>query len=346
MSISIDSFWIKHTMKVTGDLKVAIESGPHMFNGTYFLLTPDHTAHYQALKTDDYTWYKHLLESANDTVSHSIETFKTLYETFDIEKMDKIIVNVYAHSNMFWVQDGNHRLAILKYKQLFGNTVPLKYLQINYYDDVQDILKAALRNTVEKPMYNGWSNRTEFGYHGFDLQTIHIQGQRNPQKRYEKIKSFYDFTDKTVLDLGCNTGGMLFHIPEIKRGIGIDYDQRCIDSCNVFKEWLKYTCELNFYKADLNELDIANFCKEQDLKIDIIFLLSIGSWVRNWVQLYTACFHQAKYILLETNNDDEGKPQLDLFKKLGGIITLISDKSDDDCTGNMRRKTYLIKTVL
>jgi hypothetical protein len=342
MSVSLDAFWIKHTMKIRGELEAHVKNGPN--NGTFYLLSPECTSHYHALTTGDFSWYQHLLESANDTESHSVEKFKQLYETFDIEKMGKIVVNVYRYSNMFWVIDGNHRLSILKYKQLFGNTVPLKYLQINYYDEVQDKLKDALKNTVEKPLSNSWSNRTEYGYHSFDLQTIHIQGQRNPLKRFEKIKQFYDFTNKSVLDLGCNTGGMLFHIPEIKRGIGIDYDQNCIDSCSTFTYWLRYTCDLSFHKADLNMFDCKSFCKEKDFQPDIIFLLSLGSWVKNWKQLYEDCFQQAPYILLEINNVHEGNAQLDYFKELGGTITLISDKSDDDCTGNVGRQTFLVKT--
>ena len=44
--------------------------------------------------------------------------------------------------------------------------------------------------------------------------------------------------------------------------------------------------------------------------------------------------------ILETNNDIEGKPQLDFFKSLNCSITLLSDTSNDDTTGNYGRKTY------
>ena len=45
-----------------------------------------------------------------------------------------------------------------------------------------------------------------------------------------------------------------------------------------------------------------------------------------------------------TKNDNEGKPQLELFKNLGCNIKLINEKSDDDTTGNIGRKTYIISS--
>lgn len=251
-------------------------------------------------------------------------------------------MNIYGHTQKGWVQDGNHRLAIFKAKQ--WDAVPLSKLQMNYYPDAQDILKHALKATVAAKHQNGWHNRTEFGYHSFHLQTIDIEGQRNPVRRFEKIKPHYDFTGKTVLDLGCNTGGMLFHIPEIKHGLGIDFDGLCIDSCNVWKSWLFYANQLEFHKMDLNGFDVRQWCEEKAVKPDIIFLLSLGSWVKDWVKLYTACFEVAPYLLLETNNDREGAPQLELFRQLGGVITMVSENSDDDMTGNVGRKTYLVGT--
>jgi hypothetical protein len=95
----------------------------------------------------------------------------------------------------------------------------------------------------------------------------------------------------------------------------------------------------------LNDCNITEFCKSINYKPDIVFLLSLGSWVKNWNELYTNVFNTCDTILLETNNDTEGAPQLELFRSLNTTITLVSDKSDDDCTGNTLRKTYLIQKV-
>jgi len=68
----------------------------------------------------------------------------------------------------------------------------------------------------------------------------------------------------------------------------------------------------------------------------------MGSWVKSWHELYNLAISYKCQILLETNNDKEGIAQLDLFKKQGLEIKLISDHSKDDVTGNHGRKTYLI----
>ena len=48
-------------------------------------------------------------------------------------------------------------------------------------------------------------------------------------------------------------------------------------------------------------------------------------------------------IVLEINNEVEGKSQLDFFVEKGFTPQLILDNSLDDTTGNNLRKTYLIK---
>lgn len=343
MSIPLDKFLIKHTCKLRDKLKAKVESGPYCSNGTFYLLLPERSFHYEIVKTGNFELYNEFLEDAED-VWHSEKDFRLLIETFDVDKMGKVKVNVYSHSKNMWVQNGNHRISICAVRQIFGNTMPLEHIEADYFPDIKDLLRESLRKTTGYKNYNGWDNRTEFGYHGFNIHNIDIPGQRTPIKRLEKIKKHYDFKDKVVLDLGCNTGGMLFHIPEIKKGVGIDYDQTCIDSCNFFKEWLFFTCEFAFYKRDLNDFDCIDFCTKENIKPDIIFLLSVGAWVYPFAKLCTDCFKLAKHILLETNNDELGTPNLELFEKLGGKIILVSTKSDDDTTGNYGRKTYLIET--
>jgi len=301
------------------------------------------SVHYRVLELGDYEYYQQYLIAVNDTITHSKTKFKSLLDNFDLKQMVPIEANMYEHSIGLWIQDGNHRISVLLHKQIFGTErIPMRYINVNIYEPMQNMLKEALRKTVGYSQYNGWNNRLEFGYHSFDIYNFHVQGQRNPVKRLEKIKPFYDFTGKKVLDLGCNTGGMLFHSSEIQKGVGVDYDQNCINSCNLFKERLCLGCDLEFYKEDLNGFNYNTFCNKNQFQPDIVFLLSIGSWVKEWKRLYTDVYVSGATILLETNNDVEGAPQLQLFRDLQATIQLVSDKSDDDCTGNLQRKTYLI----
>jgi SAM-dependent methyltransferase len=341
MSVSLTGLLMKHGCILPPQLKKHIEDGPCVTNGTYYLIPVERSFHYDYLTTGS-TKYAEYLEAANDTASHSVEKFKSLHENFDLSKFKPIEANGYGHSIQFWVQDGNHRLAILK--TIFPNgRIPISFVNVTLYSETQDELKAALRATVGHVHGNGWNNRLEFGYHSFQIYNFNVQGQRNPVRRHEKLKPFYDLTDKQVLDLGCNTGGMLFHASQISKGVGIDFDQKCIDSCNIFKKRLNLGCELDFVQGDLNKTSLRELCDTYSLKPDIIFMLSLGSWVANWEGLYRDAYSLVSVILFETNNDRKGEPQLELFKRLGAIITLVSDNSDDDCTGNHGRKMYLIK---
>jgi hypothetical protein len=329
-------------MNLPSELQHLYSPNRNINNGTYYVVPIEESIPYKVLKTGDFTEYELYINHTNQK-EHSVENFKELIKDWGLTKLEKVVVCGWDHSTYFWTLDGGHRLSIFKYKQLFGDTIPLEYITINYDTVTIELMKTALRNTVNRKKYNGWENRTEFGYHSFRLFNIDIRGQRDPVKRFEKIKKFYDFKGKTVLDLGCNTGGMLFHIPEIAKGVGVDYDSNCISACNMFKERFNFSCDLEFYEKDLNAVNITNFCKLNNCNPDIVFLLSLGSWVQNWKTLYTDVWNVTNCILLETNNDTEGRPQLDLFTSFNAIITLVSDKSDDDCTGNMLRKTYLIQ---
>jgi SAM-dependent methyltransferase len=145
----------------------------------------------------------------------------------------------------------------------------LSQARIEYRSCVTDELKRILHSTIDGTHSNGWFNRTTFGYHSFKISNFEIIGQRKPHIRLEKIKKYYDFTNKRVLDFGCNNGGMLFHIPEIEAGLGIDFDTRCIDACHRIQKLLMFSTDYKFEQGDLNEIDIAKKCNE--FKPDCVF---------------------------------------------------------------------------
>jgi len=217
-------------------------------------------------------------------------------------------------------------------------------MEFKYSDEIINTIKKNLSNTTKESHYNGWNNRTTYGYHSFKINNIDLLGQRRPWIRLNKMKEYYDFKDKTLIDFGCNTGGMIFHLPELKNAFGLDFNKECIDSCNYISSIIQNNTNYTFIKQDLNNFDFNMFLKKSSItKVDIIFLLSLGSWIKEWKQLYKECLKYSDNIILETNNDIEGKPQLNLFETLNCNITLISDNSQDDITNNFGRKTYLIE---
>jgi hypothetical protein len=78
-------------------------------------------------------------------------------------------------------------------------------------------------------------------------------------------------------------------------------------------------------------------------KPDIVFLLSLGSWIKSWRSLYGAVANKVKSIFLEVNNEGEGRDQLEFFSTKGWTITPVNEFSSDDTTGNKGRRLYLLE---
>ena len=208
--------------------------------------------------------------------------------------------------------------------------------------DKQQMIYNELKGITEHEMYNGWNHKTTpNGYHSFNIGSINIKGQRNPRKRLNEFKKYFDFTDKVVLDLGCCVGGMLLHLETINYGIGVDYDEKTLLAARRISQILEID-NVSFVQHDFNKDDIASLASKIKITPDIIFLLSIGAWINRWNDLYTFALSYNCPIFLETNNDEQGVGQLDFFDKNNRKVKLIIEKSLDDITGNHLRKTYFI----
>tara|TARA_R110000868_G_scaffold409728_1_gene695796 strand:- start:758 stop:1387 length:630 start_codon:yes stop_codon:yes gene_type:complete len=207
--------------------------------------------------------------------------------------------------------------------------------------DITTKIKDELIKTVGNKQYNGWDNRTSFGYHSYNVGNVNIVGQRNPKIRIDDFRKHIDFTGKNVIDFGCNVGAMLHHLTEIKSGLGLDYDTYCITAATEISNILERD-NLTYRVHDFDKDGYDILKGKIDVDPDIILLLSLGSWVTSWEELYKTALDTGATIILEINNEDEGKPQIEFFKGNGCDVKLIVDNSLDDSTGNNRRKTYLV----
>ena len=297
------------------------------------------TIHYNAIKTQDYDIYNDLMYVTNQK-EHTEENFKKLIQNWDENKCEKI--DLVYNGEIFIVFDGVHRLAAMKYLGLISDSIPLKYVNITYESNIVNEIGNLLKETTGTIHYNGWNNRTTYGYHGFNIFNINFEGQRNPSKRLEIMRKHYDFTNKKVIDLGCNSGGMLLHLFEIDSGIGYDFDSKCIDAANKITKLLGLHKNLQFNVLNLETAIMSLIFNE--IKPDCIFLLSLGSWIKTWPVIYKSAVKSKATIFLEVNNNEEGIPQLKLFNDMGCKITKISDSSDDDITNNRLRATYMIES--
>ena len=300
---------------------------------------------YQALLTRDFSHYADYVQKTGQK-EHSPEAFLRLFNEFDLTKMPPIQLLYWEQIDRFSILDGVHRLSVLLQRKILTDTIPLELLRINYPKETVENLVLHLRKTTQEFKYNGWKNSPALpaGYHTFTFANIHIRGQRDAAARLNEFRKYTSFAGKNVVDFGCNTGGMLLHLPEIKHGLGLDYDPDCIAAATYINKIQHLASRhLEFATCDLIQEDIESIKQRITFRPDILFLLSLGSWITNWPRLYQlACDFSDATIFLEVNNAEEGKDQLEFFRQRGYTLQEIVAQSTDDITGNARRQTYLI----
>lgn len=180
------------------------------------------------------------------------------------------------------------------------------------------------------------------GYHTLAIDGVEIVGQRSPSARLDKVP--YNFAGKTVLDIGCNQGGMLHHIGDIVlAGIGIDYDYRVINAANRIRS-IQGANNLDFYTFNLETepLDlIRDFLPEQ--RADIVFLLSVCMWITNWREVIRFASTLADTMLFESNGTAEQQDdQVQELEKHYTTVDQLASRSEDD-PGQKNRMLFLCR---
>lgn len=200
-----------------------------------------------------------------------------------------------------------------------------------------DKIKNLLTYTVTSgKSYNGRHHKT--GYHTLTIDGQTLEGQRQPTMRLKDVP--YNFTNKNVLDIGSNQGGMLFEIAnKINYGIGIDYDNKLINVANRISN--EYNYNIDFYNFDLSteEFDlIHNLCRTD--KIDVVFLLSVCMWIPTWKELVTWVYTNSTHCLFETNGKStQQQEQINMLTNTFRTVTLLAQTSEDD-PGQKNRKLF------
>jgi SAM-dependent methyltransferase len=178
------------------------------------------------------------------------------------------------------------------------------------------------------------------GYQSHTIGDHYLAGQRDLGRRLAKIP--YDFTNKTVLDIGTNQGGMLLELADkIMCGVGIDYDAKLINAANRLKSCV-HANNIDFYIFDLDKEPlphINNFLKSDH--VDICFFLSMCCWVKNWKQVVEYAYKVADSLLFETNGSDElEREEIALIHQKYRRVILVSETSEDDKI-QKKRKMFL-----
>ena len=178
-------------------------------------------------------------------------------------------------------------------------------------------------NKLEKRRKNG----NEL-YHSITVGDKRLIGRRDPLDRINKLISLegYDFTNKKVLDVGCNIGGMLYDIyDKIEYGVGIDRKDN-IDFCNINKEFHSYS-KLKFKIVNLENIkDFENIISEN---FDIVFFLAISMHIKTWKELLVLIKKYSKSLLYEANGRSSRK-QLKYLESIYDKIVFLGYSEEDN----------------
>jgi hypothetical protein len=168
------------------------------------------------------------------------------------------------------------------------------------------------------------------GYNTIDVLGVRLSGQREPERRLRMAP--IDFTGKTVLDIGCNQGGMLLPIRDkVKWAVGVDYDPHMINVANKIK-FVTGAGNLSFFVIDLEHesLDIIRDFLP-DLQVDVAFLLSVCMWIENWREVIDFAQGISSSMLFETNGTpQQQRDQLSYLERKYHSVQALSESSTDD----------------
>jgi hypothetical protein len=201
-----------------------------------------------------------------------------------------------------------------------------------------DVLKMLDEVRRSEQQYNGRYFLT--GYHSLELKGRKFRGQRECSARLAEVP--FDFQNKVILDLGCNSGGMLHALSKtIQVGRGVDFNPNCVNAANLIKT-LNQSTNLEFYTFDLDRDDLSrlkNFLPGETA--DICFLLSLCIWLRRWPDVVRAASTLAKNLLFESNGTvEQQQEQGVLLRRLYKRVQPLADSSPDDFI-HRARKLYL-----
>jgi 2-polyprenyl-3-methyl-5-hydroxy-6-metoxy-1,4-benzoquinol methylase len=169
---------------------------------------------------------------------------------------------------------------------------------------------------------------------GYNYTTIYlkdqiIEGKRDPMLRIKSIP--IDFTGKSVLDIGCNVGGMLFALSsKISTGYGYDVNHRAIETANdIVKK--NNIDNLFFEQSNLENYKDINFPKT-----DVVLMLSIAVWISTWKDIINKI--KPSLLIFESHGKmEDQKDQLDFLNEKFNEIIFIETEEEHG------RKLYLCK---
>lgn len=188
-----------------------------------------------------------------------------------------------------------------------------------------------------------WGRDYPAGYHTIKINDEILKGQRNPKERVDK---FPDETFRSVLDIGCNTGGILREFQDRYEPyfiVGIDCNPQLINIANM-------VCDkdiFDFYTFDLEKEDpnlIKNFLWEE--KADVVLLLAVCLHIKNWKEVIDFAHSVSHSMIFEAAGDEETqRVHISYLMDKYPYVKYLSMESNDDILHKNRKLLYLKRSL-
>ncbi|MFH2108110.1 MAG: methyltransferase domain-containing protein [Chrysiogenia bacterium] len=200
--------------------------------------------------------------------------------------------------------------------------------------EILSVLAECVRVSESGHSYSG--NAFFAGYHTLNLRDRVFNGQRRAAWRLSKIP--LDFSGKNVLDIGCNSGGMLHALADnIALGIGIDRDPQAIKAANLVAR-VNAKANLKFHTFDIEHDAFERIVELFDeKKINICMMLSICMWINNCREVMRFAAGITEHVLIETNGSPLQQSQQEKWlREVFQNVNKLDPESLDDYQQNKR----------
>lgn len=168
--------------------------------------------------------------------------------------------------------------------------------------------------------------RKPFGsYYAMPLGNGAVSGQRDPSARLRLLPA--GLAGKSILDLGCNFGGMLFAVDApVKWAVGADYDARLVNAANRIAAQRGLGHRFYVFNLETDPMELLRDLMPEPA-VDVAFLLSVCAHIKNWPQVIAALARIARAVVFEANGlEHEQLGQQRQLCRCFGRVVLLADK--------------------
>lgn len=304
------------------------------------------------------TMYVHNI-SHRDIHSKNIFYFKNNVILIDYEY---IIENVNCEDffDSYDIIAKNHKSPALTNEMclLNNSAYSLKHiLNINNIKDIQESLQEEILDQLRKCSNSFFTRKhlidgrlfiqNNLIYSTYDLKYTNVNeilAQRSAKKRLENFCIKTDcIKGNSVIDLGCNTGGMAFEIAKLnpKYILGIEYD---LEKIQVSEKIHALNCKNSNIKFIKLDLEGVGFTNEFNKNFDIVFCLAVIGHIKNKSEFMKKIFSICKKILYFEGNGNTTKNELELLLLSAGFSDIkFCGYSNDEKDNNNMRPLFIAK---